>query len=160
MHGPSPKAMHPEIARSEQVRPPGADPKFPASLDVRSPGQRQSRWRCWPALPRRLRTRKAGPLDDAERLAGAGPCARAHSLSALAVEEFGKAASLAASASMLRDPGVQTRFADPPAEAVEFWRALVLAFAEAGNFRPPKRAAVALNAVGRLQDHIAGPGSR
>jgi AbiV family abortive infection protein len=210
-----------------------------------------------------------GLLDDAERLAGAGACARAYSLSALAVEEFGKATSLltlaamprnvraqapvgrmlewhqlklvggmlmavlgfgppgaaarlaampitqleqildttgafaddadmlkrrglyvdmdrhgrirrpseitetevsgqlararqvASSARLLRDPGVQPRFADPPAEAVELARALVRAFAEAGNLRTPKAAAAAaLNAVRKLQDHMAGSGTR
>jgi len=209
-----------------------------------------------------------GLLDDAERLAGAGACARAYSLSALAVEEFGKATSLltlaqmprnlraqapvgrmlewhqlklvggmlmavlgfgppgaaarlaampitqleqildttgafaddadmlkrrglyvdmdrhgrirrpseiteaevsgqlararqvASSASLLRDPGVQPRFADPPAEAVELSRALVRAFAEAGNLRTPKAAAaVALDAIRKLQDHMAGSGA-
>jgi len=209
-----------------------------------------------------------GLLDDAERLAGAGACARAYSLSALAVEEFGKATSLltlaamprnmraqapvgrmlewhqlklvggmlmavlgfgppgaaarlaampitqleqildttgafaddadmlkrrglyvdmdrhgrirrpseitetevsgqlararqvASSARLLRDPGVQPRFADPPAEAVELSRALVRAFAEAGNLRTPKAAAaVALDAIRKLQDHMAGSGA-
>jgi AbiV family abortive infection protein len=209
-----------------------------------------------------------GLLDDAERLAGAGACARAYSLSALAVEEFGKATGLltlaqmprnvreqapvgrmlewhqlklvggmlmavlgfgppgaaarlaampitqleqildttgafaddadmlkrrglyvdmdrhgrirrpseiteaevsgqlararqvASSASLLRDPGVQPRFADPPAEAVELSRALVRAFAEAGNVRTPKAAAaVALDAIRKLQDHMAGSGA-
>src|ERR1700722_7757716 len=45
----------------------------------------------------------ASLLDDAERLAGAGQYARAYSLSALAVEEFGKAASLLTLANMPRD---------------------------------------------------------
>jgi len=209
-----------------------------------------------------------GLLDDAERLAGAGACARAYSLSALAVEEFGKATSLltlaamprnmraqapvgrmlewhqlklvggmlmavlgfgppgaaarlaampitqleqildttgafaddadmlkrrglyvdmdrhgrirrpseitetevsgqlararqvASSARLLRDPGVQPRFADPPAEAVELSRALVRAFAESGNVRTPKAAAaVALNAIRKLQHQMAGSGA-
>ena len=48
-----------------------------------------------------------GLLEDAERLAGAGRYARAYSLSALAVEEFGKAASLLTLANMPRDVRAQ-----------------------------------------------------
>jgi AbiV family abortive infection protein len=74
--------------------------------------------------------------------------------------QLAQARQVAASASLLRDPGVQSRFADPPAEAVELSRALVLAFAEAGNVRTPRAAAaVALNAVRKLQDHMADPES-
>jgi AbiV family abortive infection protein len=74
--------------------------------------------------------------------------------------QLARARQVASSASLLRDPGVQPRFADPPAEAVELSRALVRAFAEAGNVRTPKAAAaVALDAIRKLQDHIAGSGA-
>jgi AbiV family abortive infection protein len=74
--------------------------------------------------------------------------------------QLARARQVASSASLLRDPGVQPRFADPPAEAVELARALVRAFAEAGNLRTPKAAAaVALNAIRKLQDHMAGSGA-
>jgi AbiV family abortive infection protein len=75
--------------------------------------------------------------------------------------QLAQARQVASSASLLRDPGVQARFADPPAEAVELSRALVRAFAEAGNVRTPKAAAaVALSAVRKLQDHMARSGAR
>jgi AbiV family abortive infection protein len=75
--------------------------------------------------------------------------------------QLARARQVAASASLLRDPGVQPRFADPPAEAVELSCALVRALAEAGNVRTPKAAAaVALDAVRKLQDRIAGSGAR
>jgi AbiV family abortive infection protein len=74
--------------------------------------------------------------------------------------QLARARQVASSASLLRDPGVQPRFADPPAEAVELSRALVRAFAEAGNVRTPKAAAaVALDAIRKLQDHMAGSGA-
>jgi AbiV family abortive infection protein len=74
--------------------------------------------------------------------------------------QLARARQAASSASLLRDPGVQPRFADPPAEAVELARALVRAFAEAGNVRTPKAAAaVALNAIRKLQGHMAGSGA-
>jgi len=60
---------------------------------------------------------------------------------------------------LMRDPGVQARFAHPPAETIELSRALVGAFAEAGNVRTPKAAAaVALSAVRKLQEHTAASG--
>jgi AbiV family abortive infection protein len=74
--------------------------------------------------------------------------------------QLARARQVASSASLLRDPGVQPRFADPPAEAVELARALVRAFAEAGNLRTPKAAAaVAPDAIRKLQDHMAGSGA-
>jgi hypothetical protein len=55
---------------------------------------------------------------------------------------------------------VQARLADPPAEAIELSRALVRAFAEAGDVRSPKAAAaVALKAVRKLQEHMATSGA-
>jgi AbiV family abortive infection protein len=67
-----------------------------------------------------------------------------------------RARQVAVAASQLRDPGVKARLADPPAEAVELARALVSAFAEAGDVRTPKAAAaVALKAVRKLQQQMA-----
>jgi AbiV family abortive infection protein len=74
--------------------------------------------------------------------------------------QLARARQVASSARLLRDPGVQPRFADPPAEAVELSRALVRAFAESGNVRTPRAAAaVALNAIRKLQHHMAGSGA-
>jgi hypothetical protein len=47
----------------------------------------------------------------------------------------------------------------PPTEAVELSRALVSAFAEAGDFCRRKAAAVTLKAVGELQEHMAASGA-
>ncbi len=70
--------------------------------------------------------------------------------------ELARARQVASSASLLRDPGVQARFADPPAETIELSRALIRAFAEAGNLRTPKAAAaVALSAIRKLQERTA-----
>jgi AbiV family abortive infection protein len=72
--------------------------------------------------------------------------------------QLARARQVAESAGLLRDPGAQPGFADPPAEAVELARALVGAFAEAGSLRTPgAAAAVALNAIRKLQDHMAHP---
>jgi hypothetical protein len=74
--------------------------------------------------------------------------------------QLGRARQVASSASLLRDPGVQARFADPPAEAVELSRALVRAFAEAGDVRNARAAAVvAPNAFRKLQEHMAAAGA-
>jgi AbiV family abortive infection protein len=74
-------------------------------------------------------------------------------------DQLGKARRVASSMRPLRDPGVQARLADPPAEAIELSRALVGAFAEAGNGRRPKTAAaVALRAVTKLQEQMAASG--
>jgi AbiV family abortive infection protein len=74
--------------------------------------------------------------------------------------QLGRARQVASSASLLRDPGVQARFADPPAETIELSRALVRAFARAGNVRTPKAAAaVVLAAVTKLQEHLAASGA-
>jgi AbiV family abortive infection protein len=73
--------------------------------------------------------------------------------------QLARARQVAESAALLRDPGAQPGFADPSSEAVELSRALVDAFAEAGNLRTPRAAAtVALNAIRKLQDHMADPG--
>jgi AbiV family abortive infection protein len=70
--------------------------------------------------------------------------------------QLARARQVASSARLLRDPGVQSRFADLPVEAVELSRALLCAFAEAGNLRTSKAAAaVALDAIRKLQDHMA-----
>jgi AbiV family abortive infection protein len=77
-----------------------------------------------------------------------------------ASDQLGIARQVASSASLLRDPEVQARLADPPAEAIELSRALVQAFAEAGDVRRPKAAAaLALNAVRKLQEHMAASGA-
>jgi AbiV family abortive infection protein len=71
-------------------------------------------------------------------------------------DQLSKARRVASSVRPLRDPGVQARLADPPAEAIELARALVSAFAEAGDVRKPKAAAaVALRAVRKLQERLA-----
>jgi AbiV family abortive infection protein len=70
--------------------------------------------------------------------------------------ELGRARQVASSASVLPDPDVQARLANPPAEVVELSRALVSAFAEAGQIRSPKAAAaVVLEAVRELQERMA-----
>jgi AbiV family abortive infection protein len=70
-------------------------------------------------------------------------------------DQLARARQVASSASLLRDPGVQARFADPPTETIELSRALVRAFAEAGNLRTPKAAAaIALDAIRKLQEHM------
>jgi AbiV family abortive infection protein len=74
-------------------------------------------------------------------------------------DQLRRARRVAGWMSLLRDPGVQARLADPTAEAVELSRALVGAFAEAGNARRPKTAAaVALRAVTTLQAQLAASG--
>ena len=74
-------------------------------------------------------------------------------------DQLARARQVASSASQLRDPEVQARFADPPAEAIELSRALVPAFAEAGDVRSPTAAAaVVLQAVRELQEHMAASG--
>ena len=71
--------------------------------------------------------------------------------------QLGRARRAASSASVLLDPAVQARLVDPPAEVVEFCRALVSAFAEAGYSRTPEAAAtVMLDAVSKLQEQVAG----
>src|SRR5713101_2506885 len=52
--------------------------------------------------------------------------------------QLARARQVASSASLLCDPGVRARLADPPAEAIELSRALVQAFAEAGDIRSPE----------------------
>jgi AbiV family abortive infection protein len=74
--------------------------------------------------------------------------------------QLGRARRVASAMSLLHDPRVQARLADPPAEAIELARALVSAFAEAGNVRRPKAAAaVALRAVRKLQEQMAASGA-
>jgi AbiV family abortive infection protein len=74
--------------------------------------------------------------------------------------QLSRARQVASSASLMRDPGVHARFAHPPAETIELSRALVRAFAEAGNLRTPKAAAaVALEAVRKLQQRTGASGA-
>ncbi|SRR5712691_4468219 len=71
--------------------------------------------------------------------------------------QLAQARQVASSASLIRDPGVQSRFADPPAEAVGLSRVMVRAFAEAKNIRTPKAAAaVALEAVTKFKNTWPG----
>ena len=70
-------------------------------------------------------------------------------------DQLGQARQVASSASSLRDPDVKARLADPPVEAVELARALVSAFAEAGDVRKPKAAAqVTMRAVRKLHEQL------
>jgi AbiV family abortive infection protein len=70
--------------------------------------------------------------------------------------QLGRARQVVLSASPLSDPELQARLADPPAEAIELSRALVSAFAEAGDVRGPSAAAaVVLKAVRKLQEQMA-----
>ena len=63
------------------------------------------------------------------------------------------------SAGWLLGPQAQARLAHPPAEAVEFARALVTALTQAGNARTPEVAVdVVLDAVGKLRDGMAAKG--
>jgi AbiV family abortive infection protein len=76
-------------------------------------------------------------------------------------DQLGRARQVASSAAPLRDPDVQARCANPPNEAIELSRALVIAFAEAGDVcRPKAAAAVALTAVRKLQEHMAASGAQ
>jgi hypothetical protein len=60
------------------------------------------------------------------------------------------------SAGWLLGPQAQARLAHPPAEAVEFARALATALAQAGRARTPEVAIdVVLDAVSKLRDGMA-----
>jgi AbiV family abortive infection protein len=75
--------------------------------------------------------------------------------------QLGRARLAASSASVLLDPDVQARLVDPPAEAVEFGRALVSAFSGAGYSRTPEAAAhLLLEAVRTLREETTTSGSR
>jgi AbiV family abortive infection protein len=68
--------------------------------------------------------------------------------------QLARARQVARSASVLCDPGVW--LADPPADAIELSRALVHAFAEAGDVRSPgAAAAIVLRAVSDFQQQLA-----
>ena len=70
--------------------------------------------------------------------------------------QLGRARRAASSASVLLDPAVQARIADPPAETIELCRALVSALADAGYNRTPEAAAqVMLDTVTKLQQQAA-----
>jgi AbiV family abortive infection protein len=70
-------------------------------------------------------------------------------------DQIDRARQVASSARQIHDPAVRARLADPPAEAIELSRALVRAFAEAGDLRKPEAAAaVALTAVRKLQEQL------
>ncbi len=67
-------------------------------------------------------------------------------------EQLDRARRAAAGADALLDPGAPAKLADPEAAAIEFARALVSAYAEAGHHRSPEAAAdVLLNAASKLQ---------
>jgi AbiV family abortive infection protein len=67
-------------------------------------------------------------------------------------EQLGQAQQAASSANALLRPGAQEVIASPGPESVEYSRALVSAFAQAGHGRSPQAAAdVLLNAVANLQ---------
>jgi AbiV family abortive infection protein len=75
--------------------------------------------------------------------------------------QLGRARLAVSSASALQVPGTAALIANPPAEAIEFSRALVTAFAEAGPGRTPEAAAgVMLNVVGKLRQQTAASDAR
>jgi AbiV family abortive infection protein len=75
--------------------------------------------------------------------------------------QLGRARLAVSSASALLVPGMAARLANPPAEPIEFCRALVTAFAEAGPSRTPEAVAdVVLNAVGKLRQQMAASDAR
>jgi AbiV family abortive infection protein len=66
--------------------------------------------------------------------------------------QLDRARRAASAANALLDPGAPLRLANPGAAAIEFSRALVSAYAEAGHHRSPEAAAdVLLNAASKLQ---------
>ena len=66
--------------------------------------------------------------------------------------QLARARQVASTASQLREPATQAWLADPPAELIELSRALVGAFAEAGNGRnPAAAAAIVRQAVSTLR---------
>ncbi len=66
--------------------------------------------------------------------------------------QLDRARRAASAAHALLDPGAPLRLANPGAAAIEFSRALVSAYAEAGHHRSPEAAAdVLLNAASKLQ---------
>ena len=70
--------------------------------------------------------------------------------------ELGRAGQAGSSASGLLDPAVQARVTDPPAEAAELARALVIAVTEAPDARTPEAAAqIMLTAVSKLRGRMA-----
>jgi AbiV family abortive infection protein len=70
--------------------------------------------------------------------------------------ELARARRAAHSAGWLLGPAAQARLANPPAEAVEFARALVGVVTQARGARTPEAAVdVLLNAVGKLRDGMA-----
>ena len=75
--------------------------------------------------------------------------------------QLGRARLAVSSASALLVPGMAARLANPPADAIEFCRALVAAFAEAGPSRTPEAAAaVMLNAARQLREQTAASDGR
>jgi AbiV family abortive infection protein len=76
-------------------------------------------------------------------------------------DQMDRARQVASSARKIQDPAVRARLADPPAETIELSRALVSAFAEAGDLRNPEAAAaVALSAVRKLHEQMPASGMR
>jgi AbiV family abortive infection protein len=78
-----------------------------------------------------------------------------------ASDQIDRARQVASSARQIHDPAVRARLANPPVETIELSRALVSAFAEAGDLRKPEAAAkVALMAVRKLQEQLLASGMR
>jgi AbiV family abortive infection protein len=76
-------------------------------------------------------------------------------------DQIDRARQVASSARQVHDPAVRARLANPPAETIELSRALVSAFAEAGDLRKPEAAAeVALMAVRKLHEQLLASGMR
>lgn len=73
--------------------------------------------------------------------------------------QLARARQAAESAGWLLGPEMQARLANPPAEAVEFARALVSVVTQAGHARTPEAAVdVLLNAVSKFRDGMAVEG--
>lgn len=71
--------------------------------------------------------------------------------------QLGRTRLAVSSASMLLQPGAAARIANPPAVAVEFCRAIVTAFAEAGNSRTAEAAAEVYKKMARRLQEQAAP---
>jgi len=96
------------------------------------------------------RTKQSGFYVDVDR---SGQVREPSGLTAARVhEQLDRARQAASSASPLLAPVAPSRIARPGPESVEYSRAVVSAFAEAGQSRTPEAAAeVLLNAIAKLQ---------
>jgi AbiV family abortive infection protein len=106
------------------------------------------------------------PAEEADRLKRRGlyvdmdPSGRIREPSEITEAEvnsqLARARPAAASAGLLLGPDAEARIANPPAEAIEFMRALVTALTQVGYDRTPEAAAeVMRNAVRRLKNSTA-----